>query len=676
MNAIMDHSDQFLPDFYDPSYPNGNFIGQNHLESPLDDLAGFEPFSKKKESKPHYFPNNPSYAATYPPTTTFIHGRQPSRPWSQGHWSSHSFGALDSPTVPTNIAFTSQAPPASQLPLFDFEANDDDQGSYPDRKGHLLSPLNSFQLQNLPHNNYASSSVMPQGVRETSSNFSPPHIPSSPDSHEASPYLSFIREPWMSPASEIDTDEDSLASSISSLSPDALDIDTFPGEIPAEDEDLENFYSRSVVSPRQQSIYHPLDQYPLHDSPPSSHDGRFISAAHPDDDDLSPLPYSPPSLAPLHFISPSESEYRSTKKIPTYNSLNNYYSFDYDTSTPVPSSPSRRRSATLPELEPTSDSFGLHKSTPAEAPPRDIDMDVHPHWLSLPGGETDDDLIPVELASKNYIPDPFATVPTTSTGTRSLLLWDHDQNDRSDFPTPRSPSPERFYLDPTVLAECGDEEMQKVYELRQRTAKSEKWERERCRELSALLRLKLDERGILGGGDCHHHQNGSRSCSDLPGSSSRSSDSVMVHQPQPSTPFSSTQNPILIPTPSSPSSTTLSTSEKPIAQPEGPKHKIKSMAQLVASMLFHRQSDALRRYPSRKTGFEPTYHHSSHTSPMRDTGMKVLTPRSRLSEVILPEELEVDEQGVEVESDRVKVSDDDSHIVTPSVPPYSLTGTQ
>jgi hypothetical protein len=51
------------------------------------------------------------------------------------------------------------------------------------------------------------------------------------------------------------------------------------------------------------------------------------------------------------------------------------------------------------------------------------------------------------------------------------------------------------YLDPTILAECGDEELRKVYELRQRTSKSEKWERKRCRE---LLSLKLDERGVLG----------------------------------------------------------------------------------------------------------------------------------------------------------------------------------
>ena len=332
-------------------------------------------------------------------------------------------------------------------------------------------------------------------------------------------------------------DDVSSVASTPSLSP-TSDLDTFPGELVEDEDDVSSPVSRGA-----ELICQPLDNI-----------------------------YSPP-----------------------------YSFFDYDSSTPVPCSPSRRRSATLPQLEPTfnADLFGLHKSIPSEEHTLpDIDMDIpNIRWRSFPGCEADDDLIPMELTSKNYIPDPFDTVPTTSTGTRSLLLWDHDYNDRCDMPTPRSPSPERFYLDPTILAECNDEELQNVYELRQRTAKSEKWDRERCRELSALLRLKLDERGVLYGGegvDCSHHQRGSRSLSRQ-------------------------------------------------AQSEGPKHKIRSMPQLVASMLFHRQSDALRRHPSRKFGFEPTSH-SSHFSP-RPSPMGTVnvhsTPRSRLSNVILPEELDM-----------------------------------
>ena len=569
----------FLPDLYDL---NGNFISQNRLESPLDDLSGYDPLSKN-DPKPRYHLNDSLYASTYPCTTTPIHDRRNCRPLSHTNktWSSHS---------------------------------------------HF-------------------------------SDLSPPESPTTP------PYLSYIGEPWSPASVATEPDDDcSLASSTTSLSPNS-DLDTFPGEA-AEDEIDDIFYSSPAVSPSADSIYQPLEQYPLHSSPHEHND-------YLDDDDLSPLTFSPPSL-PLHLSSLSELGHRpSIKNSSTYSPpfqpyIN--YSFDYNPSTFVPCSPSRRRSTTLPELEPTTynaDLFGLHKSIPSEEPPLpNIDMDIPVNrWRSFPGCETDDDLIPMELASKNYIPDPSAAVPTTSTGIPSLLIWDHDHNDRTDMPPPRSPSPETFYLDPTMLAECGDEELQQVYELRQRTAKSEKWERERCRELSALLRLKLDERGVLGSGesgDCsNHHQSGPHSlscCSNLPFSSSpSSSDSLTVYHPQPSSSrmsslvASSSQNSIF---PSSPGSTLQqqqqSTLEVPHAHPQGQKHKIRSMAQLVASMLFHRQSDALRRHPSRRLDHSSFY--CPHPSPMGSSaGMKVLsTPKSRLSKVILPEELEVDsEEGLE-----------------------------
>ncbi|KAF8802954.1 hypothetical protein BYT27DRAFT_7215003 [Phlegmacium glaucopus] len=692
---IMGHSNHFLPDFYEFYYSNGNFFSQNQLGSPFDipcDLHGYD--SMRKDSQPHYYRNNSFYAATYPPTTTSFHNKQNNGPLLHTNqvWSSqpHFNGALDSSVVPINVTLTPPTSPASQatwtseLPPLDSDGpNDDGQGVYADRKGHLLSPLDGFRLRDLPHNNHPQSG-MPRGGKarygETSSNFSPPDILSSPDSLATSPYLSFLGEPWMtSPASvSTDTDDDSsLASSTSSLSPDIFDMDTLLSEMPVEDEDDENFYISPAASPGSESIYHPLEQYPLHTSPHSSHDERFIPAAGLDDEDhndLSPLTFSPPSLDQLRLLSLSEQKPISALNVNdsfTYNPPRyNHYSFDYDPSIPLPCSPSRRRSSTLPELEPTTfnaDPFGLHTSPSVEVPPsHDIDMDIPDVPLrSLPGCETDDDLIPVELASKRYISDPSAIVPSTSTGLRSLLLWDHGHNpDRSDIPTPRSPSPEDFYLDPTVLAECADEEMQKVYELRQRTAKNEKREREKCRELSALLRLKLDERGVLGGGEHGNHQSGSRSlscCSNSSFSSSPPSDSPVVYQPQPTIPSSSSlsispysspsQNLILNPTSSSSSSTLPST-----LQSERPKHKIRSMAQLVASMLFNRQSDASRQHLSKKPRFEHTSCHSSHQyahpSTMGGAGVKVLTtPKSRLSKVILPEELEMDseEEGQEVE---------------------------
>ena len=705
----MDHSDNFLSGFYDPSYSDDTFISQNHLGSPVDipcDLPGYHPFPNTKASKVHYCDNFYYAPSTYPLTTTSIHDKQSRRPLSNTNnaWSSHSFDCvLDSPVVTSNVTLTPStelSPIVSDAP---FVPGDIGHGPYPGRKGDLLSPLNGFRLQNLPHS-HLPPSPMSQGFKERSRDsgsncFSPDLLspPDSPASPASPPYLSY-HEPWMnSPASvTTDTDDDSsLASSISSLSPDAFDHDF--GEIPDEDED---FYS---PSPRSESIYQPLEQYPLRTSSHSGHDERFRNEDHLDDDNLSPLTFSPPSLASLHILSPAESEHQSTsalniKTSSTYIPPHDYNSFfEYDPSTPVPCSPSLRRPSTLPELEPTTfdaDPFGLHKSLPAEAPTslpllplHDIDMDMpDPHWCSLPGCETDDDLIPMELASKNYIPDPSAIVPTTSTGIRSLLLWDHGHNpDRSDIPTPRSPSPENFYLDPTVLAECDDEELHKVYELRQRTAKSEKWERERCRELSALLRLKLDERGVLGSGgvggnDCGNHKNGVRSgCSNLSFSSPSTSDSLTVYRPQPRFPSSSSssspsplsssnQDSLFIPSSSSPGSALLPTLGKPQAQSEAPKHKIRSMAQLVASMIFHRQKDALSRHLTKKARFTPTqtYSHSSSTTG----GAKVLpTPRSRLSKVILPEELEVDKEeggqgaGEEVESgDEAGDEDEDLHL--------------
>ena len=71
-----------------------------------------------------------------------------------------------------------------------------------------------------------------------------------------------------------------------------------------------------------------------------------------------------------------------------------------------------------------------------------------------------------------------------------ILVWIHSPMNQSIV---LHPAFSISRLNPTILAKCGDEELRKVYELRQRTSKNEKWERERCRELLALLRLRLDE---------------------------------------------------------------------------------------------------------------------------------------------------------------------------------------
>ena len=183
----------------------------------------------------------------------------------------------------------------------------------------------------------------------------------------------------------------------------------------------------------------PLEQYPLHSSSLTS--STYIQV---DDDDLSPLTFSPPTLVPLDLLSPSEPGQPSAfKRSFTYNSpfqLPHHSFFDFDPSVLVPCSPSRRPSATLPALEPSTfdtNLFRLHNSVPESPPLHHANMDVPKIcWCSFkfPGCETDDDLIPVELASKKYIPDPSIIVPTISTGKSSLILWDNDLDDCSNIP--------------------------------------------------------------------------------------------------------------------------------------------------------------------------------------------------------------------------------------------------
>ncbi|KAF4614429.1 hypothetical protein D9613_003525 [Agrocybe pediades] len=77
-------------------------------------------------------------------------------------------------------------------------------------------------------------------------------------------------------------------------------------------------------------------------------------------------------------------------------------------SSEVPCSPSRRRSMALPDL--------------VDGP---ASKKQQSHFLSLPGSDTDDDLIPMHLASKNYVPDASVvhrSSPLVGAG-RSLLIW-------------------------------------------------------------------------------------------------------------------------------------------------------------------------------------------------------------------------------------------------------------
>jgi len=257
---------------------------------------------------------------------------------------------------------------------------------------------------------------------------------------------------------------------------------------------------------------------------------------------------------------------------------------------------------------------------------------------SFPGTETDDDLIPAELASKSYIPDPSLVVHTTPPiNNASLLLWDPPSTakirDANDLPPTRSPPPEDFTLDFNAFAGLEGqeiwEEMRRINELRERTGKTQSWEKERFRELSALLRLKTE---MLGNAS----DNESAPIVD----DGKVEDEPAV-PPEHEQDLTSTEVAPCICTSHSPNGSTSTVASKDSndatsptpGKPPLPKPKITNMAQLVASMVFHRQQDALRRPAARaRTWSGPSYgantmqttsktHHPPPRSPLRQVSL-------------------------------------------------------
>jgi hypothetical protein len=156
-----------------------------------------------------------------------------------------------------------------------------------------------------------------------------------------------------------------------------------------------------------------------------------------------------------------------------------------------------------------------------EDPPDAIDVDVdypvpfrHPSpghtLLSLPGADTDDDLLPPPG-------DNFKTPsPVLHTSSANLLFID----DPRDVPLPRSPSPEDFEFDLNInLDDESDPELMKLYNLHKKSLAAEraarhaeaqlidagsislraeatrdkKQNKQRSKEVGALLRIKLGD---------------------------------------------------------------------------------------------------------------------------------------------------------------------------------------
>ncbi|KAK0431539.1 hypothetical protein EV421DRAFT_140893 [Armillaria borealis] len=132
--------------------------------------------------------------------------------------------------------------------------------------------------------------------------------------------------------------------------------------------------------------------------------------------------------------------------------------------------------------------------------------------LDLPD---DPDDPPIQNFSLLAPPNNENSLPPETSDRHSLLLIDY----ANDVPQPRSPSPENFDLNPLVVNGCSDPDLQKLIELRQRSQTAEriarqlertmldrgdmlgraeakcerKREKEKTREISALLRLKLGD---------------------------------------------------------------------------------------------------------------------------------------------------------------------------------------
>jgi len=439
------------------------------------------------------------------------------------------------------------------------------------------------------------------------------------DSHPEHPF-----SVWSSSPDSVDSDLDDESLHSTSTSPLSFQQHSL-AVLPEDDEDNDHMHYSDPSSSISHDIYHLEEpKYPAH-------------LYTPDQD--APLPLPPPvgQLTPPNWTYPSPfppDAWGSPASL-----YDDYYSFNlHDPPTTIPSSPSRRTSRELPEDE--------EHAYESQRPVR---------LRSLPGAETDDDLIPTELASKNYIPDPSIVVSSTPyQDIDGLLLWDAPSRakmrDASDLPPARSPSPEDFTVDPHLFAELAGQEvgveMQRIHELRERSS----WDKDRFRELSALLRLKTQKLGnpheVPSGPDDARVDEKMEDGTTLPPELEQESTSIL-NEVLPCTTCSSDPRGLSVPNPIGKDALDMTPTTTPVIAKSPPKPKITNMAQLVANMVFHRQQEALRRSPPRVR----TWAGPSSGNAMQGTSKTHPTPRSPLRQVSLPSELESVDSDHEDEDD-------------------------
>lgn len=243
-------------------------------------------------------------------------------------------------------------------------------------------------------------------------------------------------------------------------------------------------------------------------APFSSNQAPYLLGVDPPRPRLVPLhiPWSSHQHIPMHQLDeqPPSSPHRSALSLTDmviddppelrspHLSLSGLPELEHEKAPPriPPSSPSRRSCSSLPD---DTDNLPSSPSSPGTS------------LLSLPGADTDDDLLPDASA---FVPfAPFQGVPFASS---QPLLFIHDPR---DVPLPRSPSPEDFNLCLSVHDMDSDPELAQLFELRKRSLAAlqappegpecteayirkskKKRERERSTEVGALLRLKLGDK--------------------------------------------------------------------------------------------------------------------------------------------------------------------------------------
>lgn len=638
--------------------------------------------------------------------------------------SSHVQCGFDTPIVLTHKALRSQplhSPPAPQFTFTEELMFINHDHEHLIRQHSQQSPL-SCRLRSPSHCAQETDLIQPSNTHQFKyvNELSVGHT-AEDEEEELSPFDWISRHESLlaSPFSEDSDSDDGLAPSPFS-SPES-NSESVPkdegGGISAYHQPL--YFSSPLSSACCEPRFHDIDEYPHLDLQQEQSDARLQSLSFP----LPPLSSSSHLLSELDLYDAADYHHDlHLQSASTHSSLCDSLHSNKPSMT-VPDSP-HCRAMDLPPLEDEGDAnptfgLGLHAMEPSSSSallpsftfgrhqphvsPLLPDVSQRTTWLSFPGEDTDDDLIPSELASKTYIPDPAIAIPTTPPS-RNLLIWDptttsglpaglpsfdgtgrtSHYSDGNDLPFFRSPSPgDDFDVDPDLLAELAKkdaekgEEVQKLCDLRERATiaaavaarscnrdkegaqREVEKVKEKMREVTALLRLKLkveekaknmDEisKSTAVDGDSRSQQTPSV-IANTSASSSNSTHKLPTTSKRVSLPTLKSVTDILSEDPSSSSAVsappTLTSTSSPSPHRRSSKPKITSMDQLVASMVFHRQQEALRRSPNRSRTWSPSMVPSTTSASKNKTWVQT-SPTSPLRQVILPEDLDESEENI------------------------------